>query len=498
LNDDLQRVLAKHDAIAAGIAVRVEKKPKSLQALVDTEDAANQEESNKEKALVDIEDPTTQDPKQELNQSTSDQSPFEQLALPAPPVANGTAAPKADPGIDLLSWDDTPSTAADSLALVPVTDPLADSTSSNHNALAIVGMFSQGNTTNSSTASADPFGLNSSSTIPGSQPYNIPTPQPLPSQQPQQAAPYANGIAVNAGTSSYDHASQFNSMSSGWNGQATNPVTPTPQQSLNYDDQSGDLPPPPWEAQAASSNEVPNGQLGGMQPLPTLAGQMGGMQQMQPQVNHMGAQMQPQVNHIGAPQTQSMYGNQPGVAALPQVMQPGQMAGTQMQPGFGNQMVMQPGMVGPQMQPGFMNQFGSIPLNSMPGMPFAGMQAPQMQAVMMYPQQMMPGAQYGVMAQQQQMYGGRLAGYMQHPAVAAAHYYSQGAASYGGYPGTNDLSQKMYGLSMQGSSYMGKNSSYQNQAAGTPSPSPSIGQPIKPAKAEDKLFGDLLSVAKKR
>ena len=31
LNDDLQRVLAKHDAIAAGIAVRVEK-PKALPA----------------------------------------------------------------------------------------------------------------------------------------------------------------------------------------------------------------------------------------------------------------------------------------------------------------------------------------------------------------------------------------------------------------------------------------------------------------------------------
>jgi hypothetical protein len=148
-------------------------------------------------------------------------------------VANGTAAPKADPGIDLLSWDDTPSTAADSLALVPVTDPLADSTSSNHNALAIVGMFSQNNTTNSNTASADPFGLNSSSTIPGSQPYNTPTQQPLPSQQPQQAAPYANRVAVNAGTS-YDHASQFNSMGSGWNGQATNPVACTTQQSLNY------------------------------------------------------------------------------------------------------------------------------------------------------------------------------------------------------------------------------------------------------------------------
>ena len=31
LNDDLQHVLAKHDAIAAGIAIRVEK-PKSLQS----------------------------------------------------------------------------------------------------------------------------------------------------------------------------------------------------------------------------------------------------------------------------------------------------------------------------------------------------------------------------------------------------------------------------------------------------------------------------------
>ena len=67
LNDDLQRVLAKHDAIAAGIAVRVEKRPKSLQALVDTEDSANQD-SKKEQALVDIDDPTSQDSKTEQNQ----------------------------------------------------------------------------------------------------------------------------------------------------------------------------------------------------------------------------------------------------------------------------------------------------------------------------------------------------------------------------------------------------------------------------------------------
>ena len=37
LNDDLQRVLAKHDVLAAGVAVRVEK-TKSFQALVDIDD----------------------------------------------------------------------------------------------------------------------------------------------------------------------------------------------------------------------------------------------------------------------------------------------------------------------------------------------------------------------------------------------------------------------------------------------------------------------------
>ncbi|CAL4966167.1 unnamed protein product [Urochloa decumbens] len=469
LNDDLQRVLAKHDAIAAGIAVRVEKKPKSLQALVDTEDAANQDANKeKEKGLIDIEEPTSQDSKNEPNQSTSDQSPFEQLALPAPPVSNGTAtsAPKSDLGIDLLSWDDTPTTAENPLALVPVTDPLADSTPSNQNALAIVDAFSQSNSANSNAQPADPFGVHSSSTIPGSQPYNTPGHHALQPQQPQQAAAlYPNGGTVNPGTS-YDQASQFNNVSSGWNGQAASPLAPPPQQAQNYDDQSGSLPPPPWEAQSAASNELPNGHLGGgMQPLPTLPA--GGMQQP----------LQPQINHMGAPQTQPMY-NQPGVA-LPQAMQPGHAAIAQMQPGFGNQ------------------QFGSLPPASMPGMQFPGMQAPQMygasQAAMMYPQQM-PGAQYGAMPQQQPMYGGRLAGYMQHPAVAAAHYYNQGTPGMYGYGGSNDLSQRMYSLSVQDNSYMGMSSSYQT----APSPAPSTGQPMRPTKPEDKLFGDLLSIAKTR
>ncbi|KAJ1281871.1 hypothetical protein BS78_03G006800 [Paspalum vaginatum] len=468
LNDDLQRVLAKHDAIAAGITVRVEKKPKSLQALVETEDSANQD-SKKEKGLIDIEDPASQDSAKEPNQSTSDQSPFEQLALPAPPVSNGTttSAPKSDPGIDLLSWDDTPTTAENPLALVPVTDPLADSTPSNQNALAVVDAFSQNNTANSNAQPADPFGFNPSSTIPGSQPYNAPTQHPLQTQQPPQpVALYPNGGPLNPRTS-YDQAS-LNNMNSGWNGQAANPVAPPPEQALNYDGQSGNLPPPPWEAQAGSSNEVPNGHLGGMQPLPGPAGQIGSMQQP----------MQPQINHMGVPQSQPTYGNQPGVVLPQQAMQSGQAAVPQMQPGFGNP------------------QFGSLPLASMPGMQLGSMPPPLMyggsQPAMMYPQQML-GAQYGVMPQQQPMYGSRLAGYMQHPAVAAAHYYSQGTSAMYGHPGANDLSQRMYGLSMQDNSYMGgMSSSYQT----APSSAPSVGQPMRPTKSEDKLFGDLLSIAK--
>jgi hypothetical protein len=453
LNDDLQRVLAKHDAIAAGIAVRVEKKPKSLQALVDTEDSTNQD-SKKEQALVDIDDPASQDSKTDPTKSTSDQSPFEQLALPAPPLPNGSAnPPKPDSGIDLLSWDDTPSTAENSLALVPVTDPLADSTS-NQNALAIVDIFSQNNTANSNAKPHDPFGLDSSPTMQ--------TQHPVQSQQPpQQVALYSNGDTVNPGTS-YDQASQFNNTNSGWNGQVANHAAPPPQQ-INYDDQSGALPPPPWEAASVPSNEMSNGQPDGMQSFPTPTSQFGSVQPQQQQNNYMGGQ-----------QTQPMYSNQPG-AMLPQAMQPSQTAGAQMQPGYGS-------------------QFGHLPPQSMPmqGMQFASMQPspmPGAQPGMMYAQQM-PGAQYGM--PQQQMYGRQMASQYAYVQQSAAQYYNQGRPTTYGYPGTNELSQNMYGLSMQNSSYTGMNSPYQT----TPSSSPSMGQPIRPSKPEDKLFGDLLSIAK--
>lgn len=46
LNDDLQRILAKHDAISSGAAVRAEK-AKPLQALVDVDDGVTIQDNDK-------------------------------------------------------------------------------------------------------------------------------------------------------------------------------------------------------------------------------------------------------------------------------------------------------------------------------------------------------------------------------------------------------------------------------------------------------------------
>ncbi|KAM3348298.1 hypothetical protein ACQJBY_021913 [Aegilops geniculata] len=430
LNDDLQRVLAKHDAIAAGIAVRVEKRPKSLQALVDTEDSANQD-SKKEQALVDIDDPTSQDSKTEPNQSTSEPSPFEQLALPAPPVSNGSAntAPKPDSGIDLLSWDDTPSTAENSLALVPVTDPLADSTS-NQNVLAIVDIYSQNNTANSNAKSLDPFGFDSSPTPLGSQPYNTATQHPLQSQQPpQQAAPYSNGSAVNPGTS-YDPASQYNHTNSGWNGQVANHAAPPPQQMIKVE---------PFRLR-----------LGRLRQRQAMKCQMANwvvcnLSQLQ-QANSVVCS-----HYNRRTTTWQVYNRSQCITTSQELWYLTQCSPTKLLEGRCSQ-VMETSM----------DIWHHNPCQC------------QACSSLMYGGGGRMATQYGYVQQQ------------------AAQYYNQGRPAMYGYPGSNGLSQGMYGLSMQDSSYMGgMNSTYQ----AAPSSS-SMAQPMRPSKPEDKLFGDLLSIAK--
>ncbi|KAJ6818403.1 target of Myb protein 1-like [Iris pallida] len=420
LNDDLQRVLAKHDAIAAGIAVRMEK-PKTLQSLVDIDNSAA---ANKE----------TQ-PDKSASPSTSSQPPLQQLLLPAPPVSNGSSASsaKADPHMDLLSGENYGTSAAENpLALVPVSQPLAVS-ASDQNILALADMFPQSN--NNSNTHVDPFSSNSA----------YPAPQTFPSasqlQQPPQAASYPNGGISTSGSpqfvqAAYAQGAQVNHTNPEWNGQP---------QALDYDanGQGGALPPPPWEAQTAENGHLATPQLQQMQ-----TGQMGGMQ--------------------------------------PQIMQSGQLGGLQPQP-------MQNGQFGGmQPQPMQNGQFGGMQPQPMQSNHYMGMNPSPMQNQVggMYPQPMQGGQFAGTMPQQAVYAGQMMAyGYGQQP---EAQFYDQRRYSYP-YGSPSELSQRMNDLSMQ------DNSAYTSPSyVHVPSSSSYLQQSNRPSKPEDKLFGDLVSMAKSK
>ncbi|ONK80238.1 uncharacterized protein A4U43_C01F15430 [Asparagus officinalis] len=382
LNDDLQRVLAKHDAIAAGISVHTEK-PKSLQSLVDIDDSTASNKAHPDKGSV---------------TSTSSQPPPQQLLLPAPPASNASSTPagKADSLVDLLSGDDYSKPAAENpLALVPISGPVSSLSPYDENALALIDMFPRNNNNNLVT----PVGSQL---------------QPQP-QQPPQSAFYSNGGIQSNGPSTYEQGAyvqgeQIDNANSAGNNQP---------QALDYggsNGQNGAFPPPPWEAQPAQNNRysvqdsqtIQNGQMGGnLQPNFMQTTQFGGMQ--------------------------------------PQPLQNAQYIG---------------------MQPSMMqnNQGGGV---------YGG-------------QMMIP--------QHHAMYGGQMTidyGYGQQP---NAQFYDPRANSYP-YGNPNELSQRMYGLSMQdNSAYRSTNSSYNH----VPSSTSSLQQTNKPLKPEDKLFGDLLSMARSK
>ncbi|KAL3844163.1 hypothetical protein ACJIZ3_001566 [Penstemon smallii] len=225
LNDDLQRVLAKHESIASGAttSIQLEKpKPEVAQALVAVD-----------APLID-----TGDGEQSHKRSTSSTSLGTQLSIPAPLRTNPSIA---DPKIDLLSGDDFNSPTANSLALVPVGEPQpASPVTSQQNALALVNMFSQSN----NNESLNSIGQAYPSSPQFQQQQNFQSPQPsiytngsvsgsIPTQHEQSQSLYAQG------------------SSSAWNGQITQQQQPP---SPVYGDQSSDVyPPPPWEAQLDNS-----------------------------------------------------------------------------------------------------------------------------------------------------------------------------------------------------------------------------------------------------
>ncbi|XP_062223546.1 TOM1-like protein 9 isoform X2 [Phragmites australis] len=388
LNDDMQRVLAKHDAIAAGIAVRVEK-PKSLQYQIESSAIRNPE--------------TAKEPVQRSSGSTSasNQSPFEILALPAPPSSNSSKAPAAPaPNIDLLSGDDyIKPEPANSLALVPVTEYSA----SDQNVLAFADMFQQttANNRNHNIANSS-SSLTSNSMFPASQTYPTPV-QPI---QTRHTNSYSNG-ATSSAIIPYDQQSQLQSTGS-WNGQPAYGMGMDPQkQALNYgtDDQNGDLPAAPWNIKR-STNPFDDTKLGET-----------ALQPDQP------AGMQPQ--SVQASQHANGF-----MSAQP--MPRGQLGGMTLQPVPGAQL-------GP-LQPQPM-------LNMQYGVMYRSMQMNQ--GMGMYSQPTFGGGFYGM--NQPQHYGVQMSGYGYGQPSGGYYIPNAGYA----YSSANELSQRMNSLSVQNGSSNG-------------------------------------------
>uniref|UniRef100_A0A0A9CXE7 Uncharacterized protein n=1 Tax=Arundo donax TaxID=35708 RepID=A0A0A9CXE7_ARUDO len=337
-------------------------------------------------------------------------APFEQLALPAPPSSSSKSqgAPAVNPNIDLLSGDDFfKPEPVNSQALVPVGNTPAASASSGHNTLDLLDMFADSNVSNnnSQNPAISSSMLNTNPNLSASPAYSAPQP-PIP---PHQPSPYSNGLNSNTMTP-YDQRS--NSANS-WDSQFAQGTSP-PQQVPNYgqDDQSNDLPPPPWETQPAESDQFQAGHPGG---LSVPSGQLGVSQPQPVQITQPGQQIAPS-----------------------QQMLTGQQGGMQFQPGLGAQ------------QP-----------HPLPNTQYWGMYPPVQgnQPAGMYPQQM-AGDFY-----QQQMYGGQMAGYGYGQQPGSYYVPNAGYA----YASANELSQRMNGLSVQDNSLYGTPASSSLQQRNRPS-----------------------------
>ncbi|KAJ9546724.1 hypothetical protein OSB04_019267 [Centaurea solstitialis] len=310
LNDDLQRVLTKHEALVSGTSLPSDK-PKTettSQALVPVDTL-----------LID-----TEDTKQPGSTSVAAAAGAEADLLAITVTSNGPPATPAtvNAKFDLLSGDDFSSpTPENSLAIVPTGDPASSGAppASQNNALALVDMLSQNNVPNGSAAG---------------QTYSSPQFQQSQNFPSHQNSLYANASIPNAMPPQYDN-NQGGSTSS-WNGhvQQQQPLQDPPPLPAYGAPSSEGLPPPPWEAQSTDDN------------------QSGGPQYSQPhmlQTNDqgMGMYMQPPITGGGGGHLPPLNNHQPQ-AVYPQQ----QFQGQQMMGMIPNQQIqMQPAqMYSPQMQ----------------------------------------------------------------------------------------------------------------------------------------------------
>ncbi|KDO79744.1 hypothetical protein CISIN_1g005810mg [Citrus sinensis] len=219
LNDDLQRLLAKHESFASGKSAQTAQtdKPKteskSSEALVDVDGP-----------LVDTGDATKQPDGRTTSNGGAGAQPLNQLLLPAPAAANGSSPPAAvNPKIDLLSGDDYSSPKEDtSLALVPVGVPQPNTpVSSQQNALVLFDMFSD--------ATNAPNSINTQPANMAGQPNSL-APQFHQQQnfQTPEAGLYQNGTAPNMGSPRYEQSIYAQGSGPAWNGQLALPQPTSP------------------------------------------------------------------------------------------------------------------------------------------------------------------------------------------------------------------------------------------------------------------------------
>ncbi|KAL4560345.1 hypothetical protein LXL04_032495 [Taraxacum kok-saghyz] len=136
LNDDLQRVLSKHESLVTGNPLPSEKsKAESSQSQT--------------KALVPVDAPLIDATETKQNGSVS--GGLDLISLAPITTNNGsTTTTRVDPKFDLLSGDDFNSpTAVNNLAIVPVGSPQPATPVSQQNALALVDMYSLNNNVSS-------------------------------------------------------------------------------------------------------------------------------------------------------------------------------------------------------------------------------------------------------------------------------------------------------------------------------------------------------------
>ncbi|KAH1094477.1 hypothetical protein GLYMA_14G142900v4 [Glycine max] len=408
LNDDLQRVLAKHESISSGTSTKNENhtqnsKPAPAGALVDID-----------APLVDTGDTSKQTDGRSSSNVEAGSQTLNQLLLPAPPTSNGSTIPaKVDPKWDLLSGDDYNSPKADSSnVLVPLGEQPPASPVSQQNDLVLFDMFSNGNNAPTSVNSQPPQPTNVAGQT---SPYG-PQFQQQQTVVTSQGGFYPNGNAPNAGSPQYEQSLYTQSTGPAWNGQVAQQQQQQQQPpSPVYGSQgSGSLPPPPWEAQPADNG----GPLAGTQ--------------------------YPHMQNAGHPMGPQTMGNDQGVGMYMQSNANSHTSGMNNHVGS-NQMGLQPqhvqGVAGPYM----------------------GLAPHQMQG--------------GPVMYSQQMYGNQFIGYG-YDQQQGVHYQQLGVPY---------IERQMYGMSVRDDSSL--RNPYQ---ASTTSYVPSG----KPSKPEDKLFGDLVDMAK--